>query len=71
MFARSPQLQDSAGDTRRSPKVTDVPPILHLRGLSIGDLGPAPRDLLGRVRLVSPSPVARERGSGAWGGRPC
>ena len=32
---------------RRSPKVTDVLPILYLRGLSTGDFGPALRDLLG------------------------
>ena len=32
---------------RRSPKVTDVLPILYLRGLSTGDFAPALRDLLG------------------------
>jgi putative transposase len=32
---------------RRSPKVTDVRPILYLRALSTGDFGPALRDLLG------------------------
>ena len=32
---------------RRSPKVTDVLPILYLRGLSTGDFQPALRDLLG------------------------
>lgn len=32
---------------RRSPKVTDVLPVLYLRGLSSGDFGPALRDLLG------------------------
>jgi transposase-like protein len=32
---------------RRSPKVTDVLPILYLHGLSTGDFGPALRDLLG------------------------
>jgi transposase-like protein len=32
---------------RRSPKVTDVLPILYLRGPSTGDFGPALRDLLG------------------------
>jgi len=32
---------------RRSPKVTDVLPVLYLRGLSTGDFGPALRDLLG------------------------
>jgi putative transposase len=32
---------------RRSPKVTEVLPILYLYGLSTGDFGPALRDLLG------------------------
>jgi putative transposase len=32
---------------RRSPKVTDVLPILYLRGLSTGDFAPALSDLLG------------------------
>jgi len=32
---------------RRSPKVTDVLPILYLHGLSTGDFAPALRDLLG------------------------
>jgi putative transposase len=32
---------------RRSPKVSEVLPILYLRGLSTGDFGPALRDLLG------------------------
>ena len=32
---------------RRSPKVTEVLPILYLRGLSTGDFAPALRDLLG------------------------
>jgi transposase-like protein len=32
---------------RRSPKVTDVLPVLYLRGLSSGDFEPALRDLLG------------------------
>ena len=32
---------------RRSPKVTEVLPILYLRGLSTGDFEPALRDLLG------------------------
>lgn len=33
--------------TRRSPKVTEVLPILYLHGLSTGDFEPALRDLLG------------------------
>jgi transposase-like protein len=32
---------------RRSPKVSDVLPVLYLRGLSTGDFGPALRELLG------------------------
>ena len=32
---------------RRSPKVTEVLPILYLHGLLTGDFGPALRDLLG------------------------
>lgn len=32
---------------RRSPRVSDVLPVLYLRGLSSGDFGPALRDLLG------------------------
>jgi len=32
---------------RRSPKVTEVLPLLHLHGLSSGDFEPAPRALLG------------------------
>ncbi len=32
---------------RRSPKVTDVLPVLYLRGLSSGDFAPALRELLG------------------------
>ncbi len=32
---------------RRSPKVSDVLPVLYLRGLSTGDFAPALRDLLG------------------------
>ena len=32
---------------RRSPKVTEVLPVLYLRGLSTGDFQPALRDLLG------------------------
>jgi putative transposase len=32
---------------RRSPKVSEVLPVLYLHGLSTGDFGPALRDLLG------------------------
>ena len=32
---------------RRSPKVTEVLPVLYLHGMSTGDFGPALRDLLG------------------------
>jgi transposase-like protein len=35
---------------RRSPKVTDVLPVLYLRGLSTGDFGPALRDCSARTR---------------------
>ncbi len=45
---------------RRSPKVTEVLPILYLRGLSTGDFGPALRDLLGEdASGLSPSSIAR------------
>jgi putative transposase len=45
---------------RRSPKVTEVLPILYLRGLSTGDFGPALRDLLGEDAAgLSPSSIAR------------
>ncbi len=45
---------------RRSPKVTDVLPILYLRGLSTGDFGPALRDLLGEdASGLSASSIAR------------
>jgi transposase-like protein len=45
---------------RRSPKVTDVLPILYLRGLSTGDFGPALRDLLGEdASGLSPSSIQR------------
>jgi putative transposase len=43
---------------RRSPKVTEVLPILYLHGLSTGDFGPALRDLLGEDALgLSPSSI--------------
>jgi putative transposase len=45
---------------RRSPKVTDVLPILYLRGLSTGDFGPALRDLLGEdASGLSASSISR------------
>ena len=45
---------------RRSPKVTDVLPVLYLRGLSTGDFGPALRDLLGEdASGLSASSVSR------------
>ena len=45
---------------RRSPKVTDVLPILYLRGLSTGDFAPALRDLLGEdASGLSASSIAR------------
>ena len=45
---------------RRSPKVTDVLPILYLRGLSTGDFGPALHDLLGEdASGLSASSISR------------
>ncbi len=45
---------------RRSPKVTDVLPVLYLRGLSTGDFAPALRDLLGEdASGLSASSVSR------------
>jgi len=45
---------------RRSPKVSDVPPFLNLRGLSTGDFGPALRDLLGEdASGLSSSSISR------------
>lgn len=45
---------------RRSPKVTDVLPVLYLRGLSSGDFGPALRDLLGEdASGLSSSSISR------------
>ena len=45
---------------RRSPKVTEVLPILYLHGLSTGDFGPALRELLGEDALA----CRRRRSSG-------
>ena len=45
---------------RRSPKVTEVLPILYLHGLSTGDFGPALRDLLGEdASGLSSSSISR------------
>jgi transposase-like protein len=45
---------------RRSPKVTEVLPVLHLHGLSTGDVGAALRDLLGEdASGLSASSIAR------------
>jgi putative transposase len=45
---------------RRSPKVTEVLPILYLRGLSTGDFRPALEDLLGEEASgLSPSTISR------------
>ena len=45
---------------RRSPKVTEVLPILYLRGLSTGDFRPALEDLLGQDAAgLSPSTISR------------
>jgi putative transposase len=47
---------------RRSPKVTEVLPILYLRGLSTGDFRPALEDLLGEEASgLSPSTISRLR----------
>src|SRR5512142_31565 len=44
---------------RRSPKVTEVLPILYLRGLSTGDFRPALEDLLGEdASGLSPSTIS-------------
>ena len=45
---------------RRSPKVSEVLPILYLRGLSTGDFRPALEDLLGEDAAgLSPSTISR------------
>jgi putative transposase len=45
---------------RRSPRVTDVLPILYLRGVSTGDFAPALRELLGEdASGLSPSSIQR------------
>jgi transposase-like protein len=44
---------------RRSPKVTEVLPILYLRGLSTGDFAPALADFFGSDAGLSPSTISR------------
>lgn len=44
---------------RRSPKVSEVLPILYLRGLSTGDFAPALADFFGTEAGLSPSTVSR------------
>ena len=45
---------------RRSPKVTEVLPVLYLHGLSTGDFEPALRDLLGEDAAgLSPASITR------------
>ena len=45
---------------RRSPKVTEVLPVLYLHGLSTGDFAPALRELLGEdASGLSPSSIQR------------
>jgi len=44
---------------RRSPKVTEVLPVLYLRGLSTGDFAPALAGFLGSDTGLSPSTISR------------
>ena len=44
---------------RRSPKVSEVLPILYLRGLSPGDCAPALADFFGAAAGLAASPVSR------------
>jgi transposase-like protein len=44
---------------RRSPKVTEVLPILYLRGLSTGDFAPALAEFFGTDAGLSPSTIGR------------
>jgi len=44
---------------RRSPKVTEVPPILYLRGLSTNDFAPALEGFFGSAAGLSPSTIQR------------
>ena len=43
----------------RSPNVSNVLPVLYLRGLSTGDFGPALKELLGEASGLSPSSITR------------
>jgi transposase-like protein len=49
---------------RRSPKVTEVLPVLYLRGLSTGDFVPALGEFFGSDAGLSPSTITRL--TGAW-----
>lgn len=59
---------------RKSPKVTEVLPLLYLRGLSTGDFAPALSRFLGSEAGLSPSTISRLAESWqaeheAWSGR--
>lgn len=59
---------------RKSPKVTEVLPLLYLRGLSTGDFAPALAQFLGSEAGLSPSTICRLTESWqaeheAWSGR--
>ena len=59
---------------RKSPKVTEVLPVLYLRGLSTGDFAPALGEFFGSEAGLSPSTVQRLTGSwqaehGQWSAR--
>jgi transposase-like protein len=59
---------------RRSPKVTEVLPILYLRGLSTGDFSPALAEFFGSKAGLSASTVSRlteawQAEHAEWGGR--
>jgi putative transposase len=49
---------------RRSPKVTEVLPLLHLHGVSTGDFAPALEGFFGSAAELSPSMITRL--STAW-----
>jgi transposase-like protein len=44
---------------RRSPKVTEVLPLLYLHGLSTGDFTPAPEGFFGSAAGLSPSVITQ------------